>query len=232
MVDISEKLNKIGSFIDDGSYFTINRARQYGKTTTLYLLEERLKDEYTVASISFEGIGNDPFKTEESFCKTFSEIFADSLTFSQLDNQTISKWTDHPPIDMKALSKMITALCKENKVLLFIDEVDKTSNNQVFLGFIGMLRDKYLLKERGKDFTFHSVILAGVNDIKTIKLKLLNRGSLTLNEGEGSYNSPWNIAIKFTVDMSFSVREIETMLLQYEDEHHLGMNTSVLANEI
>jgi hypothetical protein len=34
MVDISGKLEKIMRLIDDGSYFTINRARQYGKTTT------------------------------------------------------------------------------------------------------------------------------------------------------------------------------------------------------
>jgi hypothetical protein len=35
MVDISEKLDKIISMIESDEYFTINRSRQYGKTTTL-----------------------------------------------------------------------------------------------------------------------------------------------------------------------------------------------------
>ena len=35
MVDITEKLKQIKRMVDAGQYFTINRARQYGKTTTL-----------------------------------------------------------------------------------------------------------------------------------------------------------------------------------------------------
>jgi predicted AAA+ superfamily ATPase len=35
-------------------YFTINRPRQYGKTTTLSLLESLLADEYFVIDMSFE----------------------------------------------------------------------------------------------------------------------------------------------------------------------------------
>ena len=34
MVDIGDKLEKIKAMVDYGDYFTINRARQYGKTTT------------------------------------------------------------------------------------------------------------------------------------------------------------------------------------------------------
>ena len=36
MVDISGRLQKIKEMIDAKKYFTINRARQYGKTTTLH----------------------------------------------------------------------------------------------------------------------------------------------------------------------------------------------------
>ena len=38
MVDITERLQKIKEMVDAGQYFTINRARQYGKTTTLQAL--------------------------------------------------------------------------------------------------------------------------------------------------------------------------------------------------
>ena len=45
MVGISERLQKIKELVDRGEYFTINRARQYGKTTTLRTLRKYLKDE-------------------------------------------------------------------------------------------------------------------------------------------------------------------------------------------
>lgn len=55
MVDVSTKIKGIiDAFIDKGKYFTINRARQYGKTTTLYMLERALQKEYIVISLSFE----------------------------------------------------------------------------------------------------------------------------------------------------------------------------------
>ena len=38
MVDISDKINQIISLIEKGKYFTITKPRQYGKTTTQYLL--------------------------------------------------------------------------------------------------------------------------------------------------------------------------------------------------
>lgn len=38
MVCIDERLAEIKKMVDDGKYFAINRARQYGKTTTLRLL--------------------------------------------------------------------------------------------------------------------------------------------------------------------------------------------------
>lgn len=41
MADVSDKVNLIiKEYIEEEEYFTINRARQYGKTTILYLLQE------------------------------------------------------------------------------------------------------------------------------------------------------------------------------------------------
>ncbi len=40
MVDISDKIQKIRGMVDMEEYFTINRARQYGKTTTLQALKK------------------------------------------------------------------------------------------------------------------------------------------------------------------------------------------------
>lgn len=63
MVDVSKKLDKIEEMISKGQYFVMNRPRQYGKTTTIYLLEQRLKEEYLIISCSFEGLGNNFFMT-------------------------------------------------------------------------------------------------------------------------------------------------------------------------
>lgn len=89
-----------------------------------------------------------------------------------------------------------------------IDQVDKSSSNQLFLSLLGMLRNKYLLRNARKDKTFYSVILAGVHDVKSLKLKIRP-------DEEYKYNSPWNIASDFDIDMSFSMEEIGTMLDEY-----------------
>jgi hypothetical protein len=114
-----------------------------------------------------------------------------------------------------------------------IDEVDKASNHRVFLDFLGMLRNKFLERQNQMDYTFHSVILAGVYDIKNIKLKMINEGSYIPSSTENKlYNSPWNIAVDYKVDMSFNPAEIATMLSDYEKDHDTGMDITAIAEEI
>lgn len=216
MVDINNKLDKIITLIKRRDYFVINRPRQYGKTTTMFMLEQRLKDDYLVISISFEGIGDEVFLKEESFSKVFVELMAESLEFT--DESESKRLIDNakPIENLRDLSKVITKFIKDSKkeVILFIDEVDKSSNNQLFLSFLGMLRNKYLSRQQGKDKTFSSVILAGVYDIKNLKIKLRN-------EDETKYNSPWNIAVNFDIDMSFNILEIESMLREYVNDKNI-----------
>lgn len=54
----------------------------------------------------------------------------------------------------------------------------------------------------------------------------------TQSIGEGNYNSPWNIAADFLVDLSFSTAEIATMLKDYEIDYKTGMDIAVIAREI
>lgn len=72
MVDISEKLQKIKAMVDAGEYFTINKARQYGKTTTLNGLAELLQNEYEVIYLDFQMLSYGDFETEEKFVSAFS----------------------------------------------------------------------------------------------------------------------------------------------------------------
>ena len=235
MVDITGKLEKIKGLVDRGKYFTINRGRQYGKTTTLSMLRRFLADEYVVISISFEGWGETAYSTEEKFCQEFLISIQRALEVSGCSKVESEKWLDESIATFPALSRHVTSICRDapTNYVLMIDEVDKASNQMVFLNFLGKLRDKYIARKDDRDYTFHSVILAGVYDIKNIKLKLLKEGIyVRSNDNEGMQNSPWNIAAYFDVDMSFSPTEIKTMLVAYEADYKTGMSTVDVASEI
>ncbi|MCD7882924.1 MAG: hypothetical protein LUI87_04330 [Lachnospiraceae bacterium] len=49
---------------------------------------------------------------------------------------------------------------------------------------------------------------------------------------EHKVNSPWNIAAKFLVEMTFSAEEIGGMLRQYEEDYHTGMCVDAVAEAI
>ena len=232
MVDIESKLVQIKQLIDDEAYFTINRGRQYGKTTTLTRLETYLADEYTVISISFEGLGTSSFENEHVFCQDFFSTVTKALKFSGASQEYQESWKDERIKTFSLLSDHITKMCQDKKVVLMIDEVDKASNYRVFLGFLNTLRNKFLSRSKGRDFTFHSVILAGVYDIKNIKLKMIGEGTHKLMGREKEQNSPWNIAADFEVDMSFSPEEIAGMLDSYEQDHATGMDIFKMSEEI
>ena len=227
MVDINNKLEQISELIENEFYFTINKPRQYGKTTTLNELVNFIKDKYLVISISFEGIGDDVFQNEEVFSKVFIELLSESIELTDENESKRLISLANNIINIKDLSKAITNFVKNSskQVVLLIDEVDKSSNNQLFLSFLGMLRNKYLAREVGRDFTFKSVILAGLYDVKSLKLKLRL-------EEEAKYNSPWNIAVDFNVDMSFSSTEISTMLMDYSKDNNLPMDAKEISEEI
>ncbi len=233
MVDISQKLEKIKALVDDGSYFTINRARQYGKTTAISLLSERLYNDYICVEISFEGLDNCSFNSSSSFCEMFIQKVHEALAYSSAPEGYAEEWLNDEVTDIFKLGQHISMMCRDKKVVLIIDEIDKSSNNLLLIHFLGMLREKFLRRQRGRDYTFHSVILAGVADIKNIKHKMINDGTYTPSETEGGmYNSPWNIAVNFKVDMSFNPDEISSMLNEYEADHHTGMDIRAIAEEI
>ena len=202
MVDITDRLNRIKTMVDTGQYFTINRARQFGKTTTLAGLARLLRNSYHIISLDFQNITDANFRTEERFVKAISrmlvkkgpkagipehilQVFNDYLNRKE-DQATLDQWFD-----------MLAMWCHEadRPVVMIIDEIDTATNNQVFLDFLALLRLQYLERKVDPDYkTFQSVILAGVTDIKNLKRKIRP-------EDEKKYNSPWNIASDYNIDM-------------------------------
>ena len=67
MVDLKDRLDAIKAMVDAGQYFAINKARQYGKTTTLRALAGYLKDDYIVISLDFQRMSSADFASESAF---------------------------------------------------------------------------------------------------------------------------------------------------------------------
>ena len=232
MVNLDERLKKIKVFVDAGKYFTINRARQYGKTTTLRALYLYLQGEYYVVSMDFQTFGSAEFQTETIFSRSFANSFLRSLkrnpvnkteqlneAMAQLEKSVASQ---NDFFALKALFEQLGDICavSDKPIVLMIDEVDSASNNQVFLDFLAQLRAQYM--ERDIYPSFRSVILAGVYDVKNLRGKIRP-------EDEHRYNSPWNIAADFDISMRFSKNEIAGMLTEYEADYKTGMNVDEMA---
>lgn len=237
MVDITKKLEQIKEMVDQGQYFTINRARQYGKTTTLRSLRDFLRDDYFVISMDFQSFGSAKFRNENVFSLAFAKVFlrlwrqkgddAASVkgagTATMVLEQAVVR--QDPYFELQELFESLSDICQtaEKGIVLIIDEVDSAANHQVFLDFLAQLRFYYI--ERDQLPTFQSAILASVYDIKNLKRKFIS-------DEEHKPNSPWNIAADFLVDMSFSSGEIAGMLMEYEADHQTGMDVQQMAKEI
>lgn len=232
MVRIDGRLKKIKEeYVDYGSYFVINRGRQYGKTTTLEALKRYLKEDYTVLSLDFQQIGTEDFADASTFVQAFVKKLCRAFEFAEagdkekLQGMLLDFRKNTSDAGMDDLFECLSGICRDSlkPMVLMIDEVDSASNNQVFIDFLAQLRSYYL--KRDELPTFHSVILAGVYDIKNLKLKLRS-------ESEHQYNSPWNIAAKFKLDMDFTPGQIASMLDEYERDYHTGMDIQAISGEI
>ena len=232
MVNLSSRVTQIKEMVDEGKYFTINRARQYGKTTTLRALAKYLQNDYNVLRLDFQGISSAAFETEDTFIRALTRIIMDIGEFGILpipqnifeDLKAIGN-AMVGEVTLDNLFRIFMRWCRDSSkpLVLMIDEVDSASNNQVFLDFLAQLRLRYL--ERDMVPIFQSVILAGVTDIKNLRRKLRP-------EEAHKFNSPWNIAADFNIDMSFSPNDIAGMLNEYEADHETGMDVKAIAQEI
>ncbi len=233
MVDITERLAQIKAMIDCGKYFTINRARQYGKTTTITALKHYIADDYDVISLDFQKISSEGFSSEESFVQTFCKLIlnrkkAGQIIPTEIDNSLFEMSTrTNNKASLYELFDVLGDWCSTSpkRLVLIIDEVDSATNNQVFLDFLSQLRDNYLGRESDNLPAFWSVILAGVTDVKHLKSKIRD-------DDQHKVNSPWNIASDFDIDMSLSESGIKAMLDDYEADNHTGMNPAAMAREL
>ncbi len=231
MVRLDDRLACIkNTLVDRKKYFVINRGRQYGKTTTLKALAKYLSGDYIVFSLDFQQMSTAAFADDTTFVKGFANRLLIALRRMVFDEkeQTVELLTalkEHNDAGMEDLFECISSMCElcSRPIVLIVDEVDSAGNNQVFIDFLAQLRGYYLARDEMP--IFHSVVLAGVYSIKNLKLKLRP-------ESEHQYNSPWNIAADFEINMSFSTNQIAAMLSEYEADHHTGMDIQAVADDI
>lgn len=231
MVDLSDRLEQIKKMVDRGDYFTINRARQYGKTTMLRALGSFLAENYVVVSLDFQMMSQSDFEKESSFSEAFArEVLEEISNIEEVSVEIITRLQrladgKEGKGRLAELFQCLNAWCGQSKkpIVMLIDEVDSAQNNQVFLDFLAQLRGAYI--NRDKRPAFQSVILAGVYDVKNIKQRLRP-------DGEHRVNSPWNIAADFLLDMNFSVKDISGMLAEYESDYQTGMDIKEIAQFI
>ncbi len=231
MVDLSDRLEQIKKMVDRGDYFTINRARQYGKTTMLRALGSFLAENYVVVSLDFQMMSQSDFEKESSFSEAFArEVLEEIANIEEVSVEIITRLQrladgKEGKGRLAELFQCLNAWCGQSKkpIVMLIDEVDSAQNNQVFLDFLAQLRGAYI--NRDKRPAFQSVILAGVYDVKNIKQRLKP-------DGEHRVNSPWNIAADFLLDMNFSVKDISGMLAEYESDYQTGMDIKEIAQFI
>lgn len=220
MVDLTDRLRQIKDMVDSGKYFTVNKARQYGKTTTLTALAAYLRKDYNVIHLDFQTLSYADFEKEQSFVAAFAGAV---LLCCESIVEPVRKKLEafyNREVQDATLSMLFHCLLKwcrtsEKELVLIIDEVDTASNNQVFLDFLSQLRAYYLTRRQIP--TFRSVILAGVYDIRNLRQKIRPEDAHKLN-------SPWNIAAKFRVNMSFTAEDIAGMLQEYEADWQAGMD--------
>ena len=224
MVDLQSRLKQIKALVDDGQYFTINKGRQYGKTTTLRALRSYLQNDYDVILLDFQKQMS-PMKLADESLFSAAMVNAVKRELQQhaelfehaFQNVTDTLNTLKNAFSIVELFDFLTDICSasDKPIVLMIDEVDQAADSQVFISFLSQLRGAYI--DRDETPTFQSVILTGVHDIRNLRQKV--RGEET-----HVHNSPWNIAARFDVDMSFSPADIAGMLNDYENDHHSGMD--------
>ena len=143
--NLSERIAEIQKLVDDGKYVTINRGRQYGKTTTLDALGKVLSEKFILLNLDFQDISDAVFKTEGSFAQGMCRIIDDAADFhgAPIPEKVRADFAalNQRPEDSVKMDELFRIFMRwfqetERNVVLIIDETDSAANHQVFLDFL------------------------------------------------------------------------------------------------
>lgn len=228
MVDISDRLEHLKQMVDDGEYMMLHRGRQYGKTTTLFLLKRYLQPDYTVLWLDLETISTESLQDSAKFIASVSYAILRSKKTAQIPATIVDKLTEFTKPDNSHLRHLFHVFdewisISEKPIVLLIDEVDYPSNFPIFYNFLAQLRARRNLREDAPHF--QSVILCGLTDVTYSK-------KFTRPDGTEYETIPFTLAVDFDDDMSLSTDGIANMLRDYANEHQIDFDIDAVAQEI
>ncbi|MCI0694294.1 AAA-like domain-containing protein [candidate division KSB1 bacterium] len=212
-VDLTPQLEKLTVLVEKGRYFVINRPRQFGKTTTLDFLAQLLLQSkfYLPVFISFEGFGS---VVNEPLHKFYALFWDNVIAYLKLVKRTL-KWKPNnnaaasdPTFGFKDNVGRFCKAAGRKKIVLLVDEADGIPETFI-IEFLHALREMYLARDLQP--TFHAVALAGVHDIKNLKMRVRDE-----SKSVGSY-SPFNIAIDYVIP-AFTRENIRDYYAQHTAE--------------
>jgi len=208
-VDLAPQIRKLMALAKEGTYFVINRPRQFGKTTLLDFFARALQasKDYSPALISFESFVQRVDITDVEFYSEVSQLIVKELGRVVAIQKEKQRSTIGIINSRRDFFNWLSETCRllSRKLVLLIDEIDAVPENTV-IGFLSGLREMFLARDR--EPAPHAVCLVGVHDIKNLKARYRKE---TQSIGSAS---PFNIAIDYEVP-PFSRKNIRQYFMQH-----------------
>lgn len=189
--------------IEKGRYFTLNAARQAGKTTLFreVIAELEASGEYVGILLSFEALRSySSVRFYERLAEVIQEHHLPALQHLAKEKMLLSELhlRDHGKFGdwLREVGQQL-----QRKVLLIIDEFDAIGG-ELAEPMLAVFRDMYLHRHLPTYHALHSIILVGVRNIPALL---------------GGSQSPFNIADQYEVPY-FTPAETEDLLRQHTAE--------------
>ena len=196
-LDRQEVKQQLHNKIEKGRYFTLNAARQMGKTTFLQEIvnEQEKHGTYFAVLLDFQALA---YFEQPEFYKYMGLMIERWRKHYEPSAPVASNMRDHGDF-LEWLRKTTTTLGKPG--ILIIDEFEAVSPD-LFTPLLTQFRSMYLARENPYEYALQSIILTGVHTIASLL--------------EGT-QSPFNVADQFTVPY-FSFDESKALLEQHTVE--------------
>lgn len=201
--------SEIRQKIEKGRYFTLNAARQTGKTTLFreVIAELEAEGEYVGILMNFEALRS---YDQTTFYEQLSRV---------IERQFLSLHPFHEVFEPISLAHhgdfgdwlRKTGQQLQRKMLLIIDEFDAIGG-ELAEPMLSVFRDMYLHRHLPDFYALHSIILVGVKNIPALL---------------GGSQSPFNIADQYEVPY-FNAAETKALLIQHTTETGQPFTDAVL----
>jgi hypothetical protein len=211
MIPAFERLTEVIPLIEYGQYYVIHAARQSGKTTFLWDVEQKLNEEgkYYALYCSLESV-QDVKDPEKGIPAVVSCIKRALMRSSIPQYDKFAEYADYSDFT-GVLEVELLKFCQilDKPLVLFFDEADCLSEGTM-IAFLRQLRNGYNSRIRAP--FVHSVALVGMRNIRDFKAKV-RPDSETLGSA-----SPFNIAKTALTLTNLTKEQITELYNQHTQE--------------